>query len=195
MIENVLTAKGFSLRKKFGIKAGIAAALVLAAVALPQIVHLAMGAPGGVKWLPMYLPVLLCGCLLGAKWGVAVGAASPLVSFAFTSLVLGSPMPAAARLPFMAVELCVMAIVSGAFAGKIAKNPVYAFIAVAAAFLAGRTVFIALVALFGGVFGLTVTMVWSQILTGALGMGVQIVCLPILLIGLSALLKKRENDA
>ena len=117
MLENILTLKKYSHKTKLTVKSIVAVSLVALAVVLPQIVHLAAGQAGGVTWLPMYLPVLLAGCLLGTSWGLAVGVASPLVSFALTSL-WGSAMPAAARLPFMIAELAVFAAVSGLFSKK-----------------------------------------------------------------------------
>ncbi len=84
MLENALTYYNVSAGKKIAVKTLISAGLVALAVALPQLVHLALGQPGGVQWLPMYLPVLIGGCLLGSRWGLAVGVLSPLVSFAIT---------------------------------------------------------------------------------------------------------------
>ena len=94
MLENILTLKKYSHKTKLTVKSIVAVSLVALAVVLPQIVHLAAGQAGGVTWLPMYIPVLLAGCLLGTSWGLAVGVASPLVSFALTSM-WGSAMPAA----------------------------------------------------------------------------------------------------
>ncbi|MDE6679437.1 MAG: NUDIX domain-containing protein, partial [Ruminococcus sp.] len=34
---------------------------------------LAVGQSGGITWLPMYLPILIGVCLLGAKWGMVIG--------------------------------------------------------------------------------------------------------------------------
>ena len=66
MLENALTKKGYSLKLKITIKSLVSLGIIALAVALPQIVHAILGAPGGVQWLPMYLPVLLGGCLLGS---------------------------------------------------------------------------------------------------------------------------------
>ncbi|MDE7181623.1 MAG: hypothetical protein K2O41_01145, partial [Clostridia bacterium] len=119
MIESVLAKKNYSAKTKITVKSLISAGLVALAVILPQIIHAAFGSAGGVQWLPMYLPVLLGGCLLGWTWGLGVGIASPVVSFLIT-LAFGNPMPAAARLPFMIAELAVFAAVSGLFTEKIA---------------------------------------------------------------------------
>ena len=111
MIENVLTRKNLSFKQKITVKILISVGIVALAVILPQLVHLVAGQAGGVEWLPMYLPVLLGGCLLGSVWGLGVGIASPIVSFLIT-LAFGNAMPALARLPFMVAELAVFGAVT-----------------------------------------------------------------------------------
>lgn len=117
MLEQVMRERSCSLKVKLTVKGLVSFGLIVLAVLLPQLVHLTLGQAGGVRWLPMYLPVLLAGCLLGVRWGMGVGVLSPVVSFALTSL-WGDPMPAAARLPFMMAELCVFAAVSGIFQSR-----------------------------------------------------------------------------
>ena len=85
MMEQVLTGRRVSFRMKVTVKALVAMSIVALAVGLPQLAHMAAGAQAGVRWLPMYLPVLLGGCLLGAGWGVGVGLAAllqPVTPFA-----------------------------------------------------------------------------------------------------------------
>ena len=194
MFENALELRQVSAGARVTRKALVSGLLVALAVLLPQLIHLALGQPGGVKWLPMYLPVLVGGSLLGAKWGLAVGALSPLVSFLVTS-ALGEPMPLAARLPFMMAELAVFALVSGLFSKKIFENGLWAFPAVIVAQLAGRGAFLGLVALTAGHTPFTVPMIWGQIRTGLMGLGVQAILVPLLIIGLRALmLKDTDRD-
>ncbi|MCM1546521.1 MAG: hypothetical protein NC033_05740 [Clostridiales bacterium] len=193
MLENVLVKKGYSLKIKLTVKGVISVLLVALAVGLPQIIHVALGQAGGVQWLPMYLPVLLGGCLLGWAWGLGIGIASPIVSFLIT-LAAGSPMPAAARLPFMIVELAVFAAVSGLFTKKIAKNGWLAFPAVLLAQVAGRTVFMLLVLIFQSVTPFTPALIWSQIKAGLLGMVLQAVIVPFAVMGLRLLLNGDKND-
>lgn len=192
MIESVLTRRNASLRVKVTVKMLISLGIVALAVVLPQLVHLAAGAQGGVEWLPMYLPVLLGGCLLGWQWGLGVGVLSPVVSFAITSLA-GNAMPAAARLPYMMAELAVFAAVSGLFSKKIAANGWMAFPAVLLAQVAGRLTFLALAAVFQGVSPLSAAVVWSQIRAGLLGMVLQAVVVPFLVMGLRLLLGKESK--
>ena len=192
MIESVLAKHNAKLGTKITVKSLISVGVIALAVLLPQLVHLVAGASGGVQWLPMYLPVLLGGCLLGWKWGLGVGVLSPLVSFAITSLT-GNAMPAAFRLPYMMAELAVFAAVSGLFSKKIAENGWMAFPAVLLAQVSGRAVFLALAAVFQGVSALSAAAVWSQIQAGLLGMVLQAVLVPVIVIGLRALLLRDKE--
>ncbi len=101
-----------------GVKSRVVAAVIAtgAAVALPQILHVAGMAAGAgpafaQMWLPMYLPVIMVGLLAGPQVGAVVGVLSPLVSLALTG------MPAAALLPLMAVQLVVYGVVAGFVSG------------------------------------------------------------------------------
>ena len=192
MIEQVLSRHSAALRVKITVKTLISLGIVALAVILPQLIHLALGAPGGVQWLPMYLPILLGGCLLGWEWGLGVGILSPIVSFAITALI-GNPMPAAARLPYMIVELAVFGAVSGLFSRKIAQNGWMAFPAVLLAQVAGRLTFLAIAAIFQSVSSLSAGVVWSQIQTGLLGMVLQAVLVPFIVMGLRLLLIKDKE--
>lgn len=185
MIECVLSARNVKKSVKLTVKGGIAIALIALAVGLPQIVHIAAGPAGGMKWLPMYLPVLLGGCLLGVWWGLGIGLLSPLVSFGITS-AFGNAMPAAARLPFMMAELAVFAVVSGLFSSKIAKNKWLAFPAVLLAQVSGRAVFIALVAIFQSVIPFGVADIWAQVQTGFIGLIAQALIVPLFVVALAA---------
>ena len=193
MLENILTLKKYSHKTKLTVKSIVAVSLVALAVVLPQIVHLAAGQAGGVTWLPMYLPVLLAGCLLGTSWGLAVGVAPPLVSFALTSL-WGSAMPAAARLPFMIAELAVFAAVSGLFSKNIFKNGLFAFAATALAIVCGRAVFMLSVIVFQSVAPFTPALVWSQIQSGLAGAAAQAVLVPLVVMAVRRLMLKDNND-
>ena len=193
MLENILTLKKYSHKTKLTVKSIVAVSLVALAVVLPQIVHLAAGQSGGVTWLPMYLPVLLAGCLLGTAWGLAVGVASPLVSFALTSM-WGSAMPAAARLPFMIAELAVFAAVSGLFSKNIFKNGLFAFAATALAIVCGRAVFMLSVIVFQSVAPFTPALVWSQIQSGLAGAAAQAVLVPLVVMAVRRLMLKDNND-
>ncbi len=183
MLENALVKRNCSLRVKITVKTLVSAGIIALAVLLPQLVHLAAGQAGGVRWLPMYLPVLLGGCLLGWRWGLGVGLLSPLASFALTS-AWGAPMPALARLPFMMAELAVFAAVSGLFSGKIAQNGWMAFPAVLLAAVAGRAFFLLLAVLFQSVAPFTPALVWAQVQEGLLALVLQAVLVPLVVMAL-----------
>ena len=192
MLEQVMTTRSCSLKVKLTVKGLVSFGLIVLAVLLPQLVHLTLGQAGGVRWLPMYLPVLLAGCLLGVRWGIGVGVLSPVVSFALTSL-WGDPMPSAARLPFMMAELCVFAAVSGIFSKQIAKNGWMAFPAVLLGAVAGRAFFLLLAVLFQSVAPFTVETVLSQIETGLSGLVLQAAMVPLLVMGLRTLIQRERE--
>lgn len=192
MIESVLTRKNVNVKTKITVKSLLAAGIVALAVLLPQLVHIAAGAQGGAQWLPMYLPVLLGGCLLGWRWGLGIGVLSPLISFAVTSL-FGNAMPAAARLPYMVAELAVFAAVSGLFSEKIADNGWMAFPAVLLAAVSGRATFLLLAAVFQSVSPLSAATAWAQIQTGLVGLVLQAVSVPFIVLGLSQLLARDKQ--
>lgn len=189
MIENALRSRQVSFKLGITVKALISAGTVVLAVLLPQLAHLALGEQAGMRFLPMYLPVLLGGCLLGWQWGLGIGLLSPLVSYLITSAA-GAPMPALARMPFMMAELAVFAVICGVFSDKIARNGLVAFPAVLLAQLGGRSVFLLSAAAFSGVSPLNAAMVWSQIQTGFAGLLIQAVLAPVIIIGLKAFMDK-----
>lgn len=186
MIESALTRKNFSLKLKITIKSLISVGLIALAVGLPQLVHLALGAEGGVRFLPMYLPVLLGGCLLGPWWGLGIGVCAPLVSFLLT---LPAPMPAAARLPYMTAELAVFAAISGAFSKKIYENGWMAFPAVLLAAVTGRAGFLFIAFVFQWVSPLSFGMAWQQVQAGLLGLVFQAVIVPFAAMGCRKILE------
>lgn len=192
MIENVLERKQASLQIKFTVKSLISVGIIALAVILPQLAHFVAGEQSGVMLLPMYLPVLLGGCLLGSGWGAAIGLMSPLISWIITSFA-GTPMPALARLPFMMAELAVFALIAGLFSNKISKHSWVAFPAVLLAQICGRAFFVLLVALFQNVTPFTTAKILTQIKTGLTGFAIQAVLVPLLVMGLEYLLDKDKR--
>ena len=193
MLENVLVQRNVKFKTKVTIKSLITFGLIVLAVGLHQLVHLVAGTQDGMTYLPMYLPVLIGGCLLGTWWGLCIGIASPIVSFLITFLA-GSAMPTLERLPFMIVELAVFAFVAGLFSKKIASNMWMAFPAVLFAQFAGRLSFLALVAIFQGVLSFNVSMVWSQIQMGLIGIVLQALIVPCIIMLLSYLLNRKKKN-
>ena len=193
MLESILTQRNVKTNTKIAIKSIVTVGIIALAVGLPQLVHLVAGAQGGMIWLPMYLPVLIGGCLLGKWWGLGIGIASPLTSFLIT-LAGGSPMPTLERLPFMVAELAVFGLVTGLFSKNIAENKWMAFPAVLFAQFAGRLTFLALVAIFQSLLSFNVSMVWSQVQSGLIGLVLQALIVPLIIMALSVLLNKKEKN-
>lgn len=192
MFENALTLHGASVKTKITCKALVSVGLIALAMLLPQLVHATYGAAGGAQLLPMYLPILIGGCLLGAKWGIAVGLLSPLCSFLMTSMT-GVPMPDAVRLPYMMAELAVFALISGLFTDRISAKPVFAFPAVLLSCLCGRAAFLALAFVFEDVSEMQGAMAWSQICGSWMGLLMQIIAVPLIIMALNAVLMKEKQ--
>ena len=192
MIESVLTRKNVSVKLKITVKMLVSTGIIALAIGLPQLVHAVAGAQGGARWLPMYLPVLLGGCLLGWQWGLGIGIVSPLLSFGITSLA-GNAMPVAVRLPYMVAELAVFGAVSGVFSKRIAENSWMAFPAVLSAAVGGRTLFMTVAAVFQSVSPLSAAAVWSQIQTGLVGLVLQATLVPIIVMILSFAINKEKR--
>lgn len=112
--------------------------LVAATVVLPAVTH-ALGLKGWVA-LPMHWPVLLAGLCYGARAGALLGALAPV-----TSMLL-SGMPGPAMLPAMTAELATYGAVAGLVRGA---GFLPRLLAMTAALLAGRMVYLGLAALGG----------------------------------------------
>ena len=179
----------YKLSVRITIKGAVSALFIILAVALPQIVHITGGASAGAVYLPMYAPALLAGCLLGWSWGLGVGILSPIVSLGFTTLALGTPMPAAERLPYMILELAAFGGVSGLFAKKIEKNAYLAFPVVALAQVSGRAVYV----IYNLIAGREFAALMSSVQTGLAGLYIQIILVPLAVIALAKLLKYDKN--
>ena len=149
---------------------------LVAAVALPQICHVAGRAMGlgtglGELLLPMHLPILLVGLLAGPAVGAVAGLLAPLISFGL------SGMPLVSVLPFMCVELVAYGLCTGAL--RAVKLPVLLKVVVAQ--LAGRAVRCLAIFAAGGI-GLTSLVpssTWSALQRGWIGLAVQLVLIPV----------------
>ena len=92
-------------------KAVYTAACIALCVVLPMVFHAIPNA--GNIWLPMHIPVLLCGLICGWKFGLFCGLAGPFISCILTQ------MPAVAHLPAMMLELAAYGTASGISANLI----------------------------------------------------------------------------
>ena len=94
------------MKKLTALNKSILTALCVAlCVVLPMTLHAIP--KGGVLFSPMHLPVLLCGLVCGAPFGLVCGILGPLVS----SLLTG--MPVFGYMPVMMIELGLYGLISG----------------------------------------------------------------------------------
>ena len=123
------------MQKMSAVKKSIITAVCIAlCVVLPQAFHAVPTA--GAIYLPMHIPVLLCGLLCGWSYGLLCGLAGPALSALLTG------MPPAAVLPGMLVECGVYGLAAGLLMQLVRTKHLYAdlYISLAAAMLLGRVV-------------------------------------------------------
>jgi niacin transporter len=162
-----------------------AAICVALGVTLPIAFH---GVPNaGSVFLPMHVPVLLCGLLCGWAYGLACGILAPLLSFLLTG------MPPAAYLPSMLCELAVYGLVAGLTCSLLpAKKPMISlYIRLVSAMLAGRIVYGILNALIfqAGDYSFSV-FITAAFVTALPGIVIQLVLIPALVRTLEKVNKK-----
>lgn len=111
-----------------------AAVCVALCVVLPIAFHSIPDA--GSVFLPMHIPVLICGMICGWPYGLLCGILGPLLSSAITG------MPPVAILPAMMLECGAYGMVSGLMLKVVRTKNTYAdlYIALIVAMLAGRVV-------------------------------------------------------
>ena len=150
----------------------LAAMFAALCVVLPVAFHTVPNA--GSVFLPMHIPVLLCGLACGWPYGLVCGVMGPLLSSLLTS------MPPAAYLPPMMVECAVYGAVCGVVlrflrTGRLAAD---LYIALGSAMVAGRVVAGVAKAL---IFSPGITMgawITSSFVTAAPGILIQLILIP-----------------
>lgn len=129
---------------------------------------------GGSIFLPMHIPVLICGMLCGWPYGLVCGLMGPLLSSAITS------MPPAAMLPAMMVECGTYGMVSGLMLKVVRTGKTYGdlYIALVTAMIAGRVLSgIAKALIFMPGISMT-AWVTASFVTALPGIAIQLVFLP-----------------
>jgi len=151
----------------------IAALFIALGIVLPMAFHTIPNA--GRIFLPMHIPILLCGIVCGFPYGLICGILTPLLS----SLTTG--MPPAAMLPAMICELAVYGAVSSLFMRYAPVKNMYAktYVALIGAMLAGRVLFGALNAFIfnAGAYSMRMWLT-AAFVTALPGVAIQIIIIP-----------------
>ncbi|MCL2255355.1 MAG: DUF1893 domain-containing protein [Firmicutes bacterium] len=152
------------------------AVFVALGVLIPFAFHTVLAGP---IFLPMHIPVLLAGILLGPLSGVVVGFLSPLISSA-------TGMPTFFMLPIMMAQLATTGFVSGFLSKRLRLS---VFISLPTAMLVGRLVFVAMFYFVTNAFGFTVpsispllnaNTVWAFLFViGWPGIAIQLLMIPL----------------
>lgn len=137
----------------------------------------------GSKLCPMHIPVILCGYVCGAPWGLAVGFIAPLLR----SLILGMPSPIFPRAVAMAFELAVYGLMSGLLYRRLPKSKANIYVSLILSMIAGRLVWgvVQLCCVGLDVSKFNLTAFWTGAVVNAIpGIIIQLVLIPILVIAL-----------
>ena len=112
----------------------ITAVCIALCVVLPMVFHSFPN--GGSIFLPMHIPVLLCGLMCSCPYGLVCGLLGPALSSVNTG------MPPAAMLPSMMVECAIYGCVAGLMMEFVRTKKLYLdlYISMITAMLAGRVV-------------------------------------------------------
>ena len=157
----------------------VLAAICLAlCIVLPLLFHAVPN--GGSIFLPIHIPVLLCGPLCGTVYGALCGVMGPLLS----SLITG--MPPLSMAPAMMVECAVYGLVCGLLMHfvKTKKPLLNLYISLVCAMLVGRVVAGLAKALIFTPGISPFAWVTTSIVTGIPGIIIQLILIPLLIIGL-----------
>lgn len=142
-------------------------------VLLPFVTAHVFSVDAGKMFLPMHIPILLCGLVCGMYYGAACGLLSPCLSFLLTG------MPLSSMLPIMIAELIVYGALGGLLYKKL-KLPLY--VALPAAMLAGRCAYgLMFVTLHALNRSLKAPTVFAAVITGLPGIVLQLIAVPLLI--------------
>lgn len=154
-----------------------AALMLVFGIVLPQLFHLTGIPQAGEIFLPMHIPVILTGFVIGGDYGFIIGVLTPLISRFVTG------MPGTPRLPFMIGELAVYGLVRGLLyhnAG-LKNKKLGGLITLVASMLAGRLFYAVMLFVAanllnikcgGAIAALTATV------KGVYGIGIQLLVIP-----------------
>ena len=156
-----------------------AGALIALGVLLPQAFHI-FGQGAGMIFLPIHIPILLAGAILGKFYGAAIGAIVPLLSFLITN------MPPIPMLWFMIFELIGYGVVMGILAKRY-----NIYIALIISMLCGRVCYgiaLGVASIFFGMDALFISRAafMASVIRGMPGMVLQLAIIPIIYIQLKS---------
>ena len=148
-------------------------------VVLPIAFHAIPNA--GTVFLPMHIPVLLCGLVCGWPYGLVTGLLGPLLS----SIITG--MPPAAMLPSMMVECGVYGLVTGLMMRFVRTKNGLAdlYISMVVAMILGRTVAGLAKAIIFTPGTAPFAWVTTSLVTGIPGIVIQLVLMPLVVFALT----------
>lgn len=148
-------------------------------VVLPMAFHAVQNA--GMIFLPMHIPVLLCGLMCGWPFGLISGLLGPVLS----SLLTG--MPPAAMLPSMMVECAAYGCVTGLMMKVVHTKKSFAdlYISMVTAMIAGRVLAGFAKALIFAPGTLPFAWVTTSLITGIPGIVIQLILIPLVIFTLT----------
>lgn len=159
------------------------AVFIAIGVLLPQVFHLTVGKEGGAIFLPMHIPALSAGLILGPLSGIITGVISPFLS----SLITG--MPAFDKMPFMMLELGLYGGVSGLIYKKLKINM---YISLLLAMIIGRIGNMLMYFILGNILnmqGYTYMMAITSTVKGLPGIAIQLIMIPLIVIACRKVVK------
>lgn len=133
----------------------------------------------GSQLLPMHIPVLLCGFVLGAPYGALVGFITPLLR----SFIFGMP-PIMTAIP-MAFELCAYGFFSGYLYRILKKNVTNIYVSLLSAMILGRIVWGIVSMVLLGAQSFTFPVFVAGAITNAVaGIVIQVIIIPLIIMTL-----------
>lgn len=136
----------------------------------------------GSKLCPMHIPVILCGYICGAPWGLAVGFIAPLLR----SFILGMP-PLFPTAFSMAFELAVYGFMTGVLYSKLPRKKYSIYLSLVISMVAGRLVWgaVQLCCVGFDASRFSLSTFWAGAVANAIpGIIIQLVLIPVLVMAL-----------
>lgn len=168
------------MKKYFAKNLSITAMCVAMGIVLPMAFHAIPNA--GSIFLPMHIPILICGFIAGWKYGIICGILTPCLSSVLTG------MPPAAYLPSMICELAVYGLVSGIMAQNLKIKNIYLniYFSLITAMISGRVVMGIMNALIfrAGSYKFSIW-ITASFITSLPGIIIQMIFIPAVILGLN----------